>query len=208
MTLLYESLNTPYLEHHGVKGQKWGVRRFQNEDGSLTAAGRKRYEKAYAKFNTLGHNDPALRRAITNAVDDYWDDNAPLASSKRALIDDMASNRSKYKGTHIEQAAFRHYMEYRDSVKSDRMRESNNARIENRHEKAINRVNRKSTIRHIGNIGVTAVAATAAYSLGFKNTSLLIATVGTEKVAKIMYQQRKDTINEDTRYEMERARNR
>lgn len=31
------------LRHHGVKGQKWGVRRYQNADGSLTAAGKKRY---------------------------------------------------------------------------------------------------------------------------------------------------------------------
>lgn len=31
------------LHHHGVKGQKWGIRRFQNEDGSLTDKGKKRY---------------------------------------------------------------------------------------------------------------------------------------------------------------------
>lgn len=31
------------LEHHGIKGQRWGVRRYQNPDGSLTDAGRKRY---------------------------------------------------------------------------------------------------------------------------------------------------------------------
>lgn len=30
------------LYHHGVKGQKWGVRRYQNADGTLTAAGKKR----------------------------------------------------------------------------------------------------------------------------------------------------------------------
>lgn len=32
-----------YLSHHGVKGQRWGVRRYQNKDGSLTEAGRKHY---------------------------------------------------------------------------------------------------------------------------------------------------------------------
>ena len=31
-----------YLEHHGILGMKWGVRRFQNKDGSLTSAGKKR----------------------------------------------------------------------------------------------------------------------------------------------------------------------
>lgn len=30
------------LQHHGIKGQKWGVRRFQNADGSLTTAGKQR----------------------------------------------------------------------------------------------------------------------------------------------------------------------
>ena len=34
------------LCHHGIKGQKWGIRRFQNEDGTLTAEGRKRYDVA------------------------------------------------------------------------------------------------------------------------------------------------------------------
>ena len=34
--------NEEVLMHHGIKGQRWGVRRFQNEDGSLTPAGKKR----------------------------------------------------------------------------------------------------------------------------------------------------------------------
>lgn len=35
--------NSTFLMHHGVKGQKWGVRRYQNPDGTLTDEGRRRY---------------------------------------------------------------------------------------------------------------------------------------------------------------------
>lgn len=52
------------LYHHGVKGQKWGVRRYQNKDGSLTKAGQKRYERdqrenaGKKKGNKVGQADP------------------------------------------------------------------------------------------------------------------------------------------------------
>lgn len=42
------------LTHHGIVGQKWGVRRYQNSDGSLTALGKRRLVKADGNPTTLG----------------------------------------------------------------------------------------------------------------------------------------------------------
>ena len=39
------------LYHHGIKGQRWGIRRFQNPDGTLTAAGKERYGKGMQSQN-------------------------------------------------------------------------------------------------------------------------------------------------------------
>ena len=45
------------LYHHGVKGQKWGVRRFQNEDGTLTDAGKERYDESLTKAYNESDSD-------------------------------------------------------------------------------------------------------------------------------------------------------
>lgn len=42
-----------YLEHHGILGMKWGVRRFQNKDGTLTPKGKKRYSDDYREAKSL-----------------------------------------------------------------------------------------------------------------------------------------------------------
>lgn len=66
------------LYHHGIKGQKWGIRRYQNPDGTLTAAGRKRYynddgsltiegKAEYAKKNFL----PTHKKLVANGKSIY-----------------------------------------------------------------------------------------------------------------------------------------
>lgn len=42
---------TSELYHHGIKGQRWGIRRFQNEDGSYTAEGKRRREATGEKWS-------------------------------------------------------------------------------------------------------------------------------------------------------------
>lgn len=48
-----------YLAHHGIRGMKWGVRRYQNEDGTFTDAGKKHYQKKIRNNWIKAHNGAA-----------------------------------------------------------------------------------------------------------------------------------------------------
>lgn len=50
-----------FVAHHGILGMKWGVRRFQNADGSLTSAGLRRYQKLRSKY--MKENDSTFQSA-------------------------------------------------------------------------------------------------------------------------------------------------
>lgn len=44
------------LYHHGIEGQKWGIRRYQNPDGTLTEKGKKHYAKLDLKWSNKNYN--------------------------------------------------------------------------------------------------------------------------------------------------------
>lgn len=61
----YEKPLSPqeYLMHYGVKGMKWGVRRYQNYDGSYTRKGLERYRKAESDYETAKSKADETRAA-------------------------------------------------------------------------------------------------------------------------------------------------
>ena len=72
-----ETTYNDYLCHYGIKGMKWGIRRYQNEDGTLTAAGKKR----------------AASQAIKKADQEAREDRKNAYKNRRSLSDKEISDR-------------------------------------------------------------------------------------------------------------------
>lgn len=97
MAVFYESYygvsslgSNDYLMHHGIKGMKWGVRRYQNADGSLTAAGRAKYLTSDGRrFNEKGRKRLAKEEKKLKKLKDRAD--IGLQKQKAAEYDKRAT---------------------------------------------------------------------------------------------------------------------
>lgn len=72
----------PYaLYHYGTLGQKWGIRRYQNPDGTLTEAGKRRYWGSGSDYTYVGR-----KRYIKDLVKDYNQINGTNVNLRKAVV--------------------------------------------------------------------------------------------------------------------------
>lgn len=76
--------NEPYIRHYGILGMRWGVRRYQNKDGTLTAAGKRRESRPDYRSTSL---KSALARRRNRKVDESFDRWKESDNAKKKAIE-------------------------------------------------------------------------------------------------------------------------
>lgn len=111
-----------YLAHHGIKGMKWGIRRYQNEDGTLTDAGKARYsggdeltKRDEKRFRT-GKSAKSLSKALNRMDQEY----AESYGRKR----EHEAQMNKYANKAVSRAA-KKYGNDTEAVKNDKKYQKN-----------------------------------------------------------------------------------
>ena len=86
-----------YLAHHGIKGQRWGVRRYQNPDGSLTAAGKRRIETMNPdKLRNELHKDIRKTRSKQSGWAEQWGWNTTIGKNSRKATNKYINDEKEY----------------------------------------------------------------------------------------------------------------
>lgn len=87
---------TEQLSHHGILGMKWGIRRYQNKDGSLTPAGKKKLMQKDSKWANKNYNKiiSKTKKSVSKELDRYANQllNDPSSKTSKGRISSSTIN--------------------------------------------------------------------------------------------------------------------
>ena len=144
-----------YLQHHGILGQKWGVRRYQNKDGSLTAEGKNRYSDLEKKVASAQKKKNSTIRTTYETSEHFQkrketaDRNLYLA--KRELA--YAKAKDAYQASRTDKKSKRQ-LKLEEDFKKQGMSDE---------ESAVYAYKQKQIEKYVAIAGAAALTATAAY---------------------------------------------
>ena len=128
-----------YLAHHGIKGMKWGVRRYQNEDGSLTNTGKARYSTGSVKKKYVKDTPKTRRIQREKAIQkEYEDGYSILDDAYNRYTTGLNDSKQQYKSDKKDKYAKARRIE-RDKAVQKRFKEDLRGmdEVENRYTKAM-----------------------------------------------------------------------
>lgn len=130
------------LYHHGIKGMKWGVRRFQRKDGSLTSAGKKRYldDPSVASSKAKMESDRAKQRLANAEYNKAYNKAAyiPTKSNRQALSNAYAGKikaDSEYRRSKFDYSTNKEAARLRESGKEIKNKSKHRLKLEEQYKK-------------------------------------------------------------------------
>lgn len=135
-------LDADELYHHGIKGMKWGVRRFQRKDGSLTSAGKKRYlDDPSVKSSKAKMESDRAKQRIANAEYNKAYNKAsyiPTKSNRQALnkaYADKIKADSEYRRSKFDYGTNKEAARLRESGKEIKNKSKHRLKLEEQYKK-------------------------------------------------------------------------
>ena len=174
------------LYHHGILGQKWGVRRYQNKDGSLTSSGKKRYDAINLAKEKYKDAKKTADDAYTKAGE-KWD-----ATTKRGTIQNKKAdndfNKASDNWAADRKAAKKEYKDTKSKIKKEikdtTKKLNDNATVV---EKLVyNNATRKLAAKYIVNNNMSVAEATKkAKGVALRNTVAFTSAFGAITLANL-----------------------